>query len=64
MLILSRKQMESIQIRDDIVLTVLQIRGNRVRLGIEAPRHVSVHRTEAQETNSGTPGSPHPANSS
>jgi carbon storage regulator len=49
MLILSRKQTESIHIRDDIVLTVLQIIGDRVRLGIDAPSCVSVHRAEVHE---------------
>jgi carbon storage regulator len=49
MLVLSRKKDESIIIRDDIVVTVLQIRGDKVRLGIDAPRGVSVHRIEVYE---------------
>ena len=53
MLVLSRKQTESIHIRDDIVLTVLQIIGDRVRLGIEAPSCVPVHRSEVYAAISG-----------
>lgn len=53
MLVLSRKRAESIHIRDDIVLTVLEICGNRVRLGIEAPKSVPVHRAEVHEAISG-----------
>lgn len=46
MLVLSRKRMERIQIGDGVVVTVLAIRCNSVRIGIEAPEHVSVFRTE------------------
>ncbi len=46
MLVLSRKVDEKIVIGSDIVVTVLEIRGNRIRLGIEAPREVPVHRAE------------------
>lgn len=46
MLMLSRKLGQSIRIADDIEVRVVRISGNRVRLGIEAPRHVSVVRTE------------------
>lgn len=46
MLVLSRKKNESIVIDDRIVLTVVEIRGDKVRLGIEAPREVPVHRKE------------------
>lgn len=46
MLILSRKIGESIRIGDDIAISVIDIRGNQVRLGIEAPRNVVVHRQE------------------
>ena len=49
MLVLSRKKNESIIIRDDIVITVVEVRGDRVRLGIEAPREVPVHRREVYE---------------
>lgn len=46
MLVLSRKKNESIVINDDIVITVVEIRGDKVRLGIQAPREVPVHRSE------------------
>ena len=46
MLVLSRKDGESIMIGDEIVITVVSIRGDKVRLGIEAPKGVPVHREE------------------
>jgi len=46
MLVLSRRKNESIVVRDDIVITVVEIRGDKVRLGIEAPKEVPVHRQE------------------
>ena len=46
MLVLSRKKNESVVIDDRIVLTIVEIRGDKVRLGIEAPREVPVHRKE------------------
>ena len=46
MLILSRKKDERIVIDDDIVITVVDIRGDKVRLGVEAPQSVPVHRQE------------------
>jgi carbon storage regulator len=46
MLILSRKQDESITINDNIKIMVVEIRGDKVRLGIEAPKEISVHREE------------------
>ena len=46
MLVLSRKKNERIVIGDEIVLTVLSIKGDKVRLGIEAPRDLPVHREE------------------
>jgi carbon storage regulator len=49
MLVLSRKKNESIIIDDHITVTVVEIRGDKVRLGIEAPRDVSVHRREVYE---------------
>ncbi len=49
MLVLSRKLNEAIQIGDRITLRVVQIRGNRVRLGIEAPANVRVLRSELSE---------------
>ena len=49
MLVLSRHRDESIIIGDDIVITVVDIRGDKVRLGIEAPTHIPVHRQEIYE---------------
>ncbi len=49
MLVLSRQREESIMIGDDIEITVLEVRGDRVRLGINAPKHISVHRMEVYE---------------
>jgi carbon storage regulator len=49
MLVLSRKSNESILIDSDIRITVLGIRGNQVRLGIEAPNHVKLMRAELVE---------------
>jgi carbon storage regulator len=46
MLVLSRKRDESIVINDNIVVTIVEVRGDKVRLGIEAPREVAVHRRE------------------
>jgi len=46
MLVLSRKKGESLVIGDNIAVTVIEIRGDKVRLGIEAPRDVTVHREE------------------
>ncbi len=49
MLVLSRHRNQQIVIRDDIVITVIEIRGDKVRLGIDAPIHVPVHRREIWE---------------
>ena len=49
MLVLSRKQLEALRIGDSIEVTVLEVRKGRVRLGICAPRDVSVMRLELQE---------------
>ena len=49
MLVLSRKKGESVQIGNDIIVTVVEIRGDKVRLGIEAPRDLSVHRQEVYQ---------------
>jgi carbon storage regulator len=46
MLVFSRKKNEQIVIDEDIVITVVEIRGDKVRLGIEAPKEVPVHRRE------------------
>ncbi len=49
MLVLSRYKDQSIYIGDDIVITVVDVRGDRIRLGIEAPANVPVHREEIYE---------------
>jgi carbon storage regulator len=49
MLVLSRKKNESIIINDDITIVVVEIRGDKVRLGVEAPQEVPVHRNEVYE---------------
>lgn len=49
MLVLSRKKNESIVIDERITITVIDIRGDKVRLGIEAPRDVAIHRQEVYE---------------
>lgn len=49
MLVLSRKKNESIVINDDITIVVVDIRGDKVRLGVEAPKEVPVHRREVFE---------------
>lgn len=49
MLVLSRKKNESIVINNDVVVTVVEIRGDKVRLGIVAPKDVPVHREEVYE---------------
>lgn len=46
MLVLTRKRDESIMIGDEIKITVVDVRGDQVKLGIEAPRHIPVHREE------------------
>ena len=49
MLVLSRLKDESIMIGDDIKITIIDVRGDKVRLGITAPRNISVHRKEVWE---------------
>ena len=49
MLVLSRHRDESIMIGDDVVITVVDIRGDKVRLGIDAPQQIPVHRQEVYE---------------
>lgn len=50
MLVLSRKRGESIVINSDIIITVIDIRGDKIRIGIQAPENVPVHRKEIYET--------------
>lgn len=49
MLVLSRQTDESIIIGDDIEITIVDVRGDKVRLGITAPRDISVHRKEVYD---------------
>ena len=50
MLVLSRQRHETIIIGDDIEITVVDVRGEKVRIGITAPAHVSVHRKEVYDS--------------
>ena len=49
MLVLSRQKDESIMIGDDVEVTIVDVRGDKVRLGITAPKTISVHRKEVYE---------------
>lgn len=49
MLILTRKRSEEILISDDITIVVVEIRGDKVRLGVEAPKDVPIHRKEVYD---------------
>lgn len=56
MLVLSRKKNETIKIGDDIEIVIVEIRGDKVRLGIQAPKEVPVHRSEVYAAiHAGTP---------
>ena len=46
MLVLTRNRGEKIVVADNIIITIIEVRGDKVRIGIEAPRDVSVHREE------------------
>lgn len=59
MLVLTRRANQSIMIGDDVVVTVLEVRGDQVRLGIVAPREVDVHREEVFRALHGEPTPPH-----
>lgn len=49
MLILERKVTESLIVGDDIKFTILGVNGKHVRIGVEAPRHISIHREEVYD---------------
>jgi carbon storage regulator len=49
MLVLSRKKNEAIYVGNEITVTIVEIRGDKVRLGIDAPAHMPVHRQEVWE---------------
>ena len=55
MLVLSRRVGESIRVGDDVTITVTSIDGNRVRIGIEAPKHIDIVRSELIPQESSTP---------
>jgi len=69
MLILTRRVGETVMIGDDVTITVLGVKGNQVRVGINAPKHVAVHREEIYERikreqqGGGSGGSDEPGNS-
>ena len=49
MLVLSRRRDESVMIGDDVIVTIVDIRGDKVRLGIESPSDIPVHRREVYD---------------
>lgn len=55
MLILTRRINESLVIGDDVTVTILGVKGNQVRIGVDAPRIVSVHREELAHKDDETP---------
>jgi carbon storage regulator len=61
MLVLSRKKNESIVINNDVIVTVVEIRGDKVRLGIVAPKEVPVHRQEVFDAIHGKDATAEPA---
>lgn len=67
MLILTRRVGESVVIGDEVTITVLGVKGNQVRIGVNAPKHVSVHREEiferikAEHLNDEAPGDSPPS---
>ena len=57
MLILTRRINESLVIGDDVTVTILGVKGNHIRIGVDAPRDVSVHREELAHKDDKTPTS-------
>jgi carbon storage regulator len=51
MLILTRKSGQSVHIGDEIKITIVEVKGNQVRIGVDAPRNVTVHREEIYRAN-------------
>jgi carbon storage regulator len=49
MLILARKIGEAIKIADEITITVMEIKGGQVKIGVDAPHHIAIHRNEIYE---------------
>lgn len=60
MLVLSRQRDETIMIGDDIEITILDIKGDKVRVGINAPREIPVHRKEVYDKIKGENDPAHP----
>jgi len=58
MLVLTRKPDESIQIGEDVTITIVKVTGNKVRLGIDAPSHIRVIRSELNDPKEVTPETP------
>jgi carbon storage regulator len=58
MLVLTRKTNQSIKIGENIEITVLSVSGDKVRIGIDAPRDISVFRREVLENDDGPPADP------
>lgn len=58
MLILTRRVGETLMVGDEVTVTVLGVKGNQVRLGVNAPKHVAVHREEIYNRIQGEEGEP------
>jgi len=55
MLILSRRESERVHLGDDIILTIVRVNGDKVRIGVEAPAHIKILRTELERTSEVSP---------
>jgi carbon storage regulator len=55
MLILSRRESERVHLGDDIILTIVRVNGDKVRIGVEAPSHIKILRTELERTIEASP---------